>query len=265
LRTLRITLLAGREFDDHDDETGAPVAIVNDTFAERFWGSPAKAIGKRIRVAEGDWRTVIGVAGRLKYVRVNEAPRPYFYLPLLQFYRANGSLQTRGVGSDDLLMDRARAHVAAVDADLPIGVGSMSDNMRGALIFMSLAATMLSIFGGAGMALAAMGTYGLVSYAVKQSTHEIGIRMALGATGRSIVRLFFGRGLRLGAIGATLGIAAAFAVSRLLASVLYGVSATDAISFSRALAIVVGVVLVATLIPAWRAARTNPLTALRHQ
>ena len=109
---------------------------------------------------------------------------------------------------------------------------------------MNLMATMLTIFGGAGMVLAAMGTYGLVSYAVKQSTHEIGIRMALGAT---------------------LGIVVAFAVSRLLGSVLFGVSATDTISFARALAIVVGVVLVATIIPAWRAARTNPLTALRHQ
>jgi putative ABC transport system permease protein len=124
---------------------------------------------------------------------------------------------------------------------------------------------MLFVFGAAGMALAAIGTYGLVSYLVKQSTHEIGIRMALGATGRSIVLAFLTRGLRLGAIGAAVGIVAAFGVSRLLGSVLFGVSATDAVAFARALAIVVGGVVLATIVPAWRAARTNPLTALRHQ
>jgi ABC-type antimicrobial peptide transport system permease subunit len=124
---------------------------------------------------------------------------------------------------------------------------------------------MLFVFGVAGMALAAIGTYGLVSYTVKQSTHEIGIRMALGASGLSVVRGVLGRGLRLGAIGAALGSVAALAVTRLLGSVLFGVSATDAVSFARALALVLGVVIVATVVPAWRAARTNPLSALRHQ
>jgi putative ABC transport system permease protein len=115
------------------------------------------------------------------------------------------------------------------------------------------------------MALAAMGTYGLVSYTVKQSTHEIGIRMALGASGLSVVRGFLAGGLRLGAIGSALGIVAALGVSRLLGSVLFGVSPTDGISFARALAIVLSGVVVATIVPAWRAARTNPLSALRHQ
>jgi putative ABC transport system permease protein len=137
--------------------------------------------------------------------------------------------------------------------------------MRGALIFYNLTATMLFVFGVAGMALAAMGTYGLVSYTVKQSTHEIGIRMALGASGPSVVRQFIGRGLRLGAIGAAAGVVAALGVTRLLTSVLFGVSATDAISFARALALVLIVVMVAILVPAWRAARINPLSALRHQ
>ena len=126
-------------------------------------------------------------------------------------------------------------------------------------------ATMLFLFGAVGMALAAMGTYGLVSYIVKQSTHEIGIRMALGASGLSVVRQFLRRGLRLCAIGTALGIGAALALSRLLSGVLFGVSATDGISFMRALAVVMGGVLVATTVPAWRAAQTDPLKALRHQ
>jgi ABC-type antimicrobial peptide transport system permease subunit len=124
---------------------------------------------------------------------------------------------------------------------------------------------MLFLFGATGMALAAMGTYALVSYTVRQSTHEIGIRMALGAPRLSVVRGFLGRGLRLGAIGAALGIVAALGVTRLLGSVLFGVSATDAAAFARALALVLGGVIVATLVPAWRAALTNPLKALRHQ
>jgi predicted permease len=273
-RTLRIPVMAGRAFEDRDDEDGAPVAVVNNTLAQRFWGGAANAIGKRIRVGEGDWRTVIGVAADVKYSRINESPRPYLYLPFLQSYQSSMILHTRGSSTAlgagpvpvDVLVDRARARVAALDANLPIvNATSLEDMKRGALILFDLAATMLFVFGLAGMALAAMGTYGLVSYTVKQSTHEIGIRMALGASGPSIVRSFLERGLRLGAIGAVLGIVAALGVSRLLASVLFGVSATDATSFARALAIVLGIVVAASIVPAWRAARTNPLRALRHQ
>lgn len=127
------------------------------------------------------------------------------------------------------------------------------------------AAVMLLTFGTAGIALAAMGTYGLVSYTVKQHTHEIGIRMALGASGAAVVRGFLGRGLRLGMAGASLGIVLALGSSRLLRSVLYGVSATDMVSFTRALAVVLGGVILATVVPAWRASRTDALRALRHQ
>jgi|SRR5438874_2317474 len=124
---------------------------------------------------------------------------------------------------------------------------------------------MLFVFGVSGMALAAMGIYGLIAYTVKHSTHEIGIRMALGAQTLSIVGQFLGRGLRLGAIGTAVGILGAAGVGRLLSSVLFGVSATDPISYLRALAIILLRVSAAFIAPAWRAARTNPLNALRHQ
>jgi len=265
-RTLRIPLVAGRAFEDRDDEKAAPVAVVNATLAQRFYGGAANAIGKRVRVGQDGWRTVIGVAADVKYARINEAPRPYVYVPFFQAYRSSMVLHTRGEAPVDRLVDQGRAAVAALDADLPIlHARPMTEMMRGALLLLDLMATMLFVFGVAGMALAGMGTYGLVSYIVKQSTHEIGIRMALGASGSSVVREFFRRGLRLGAIGAALGMVAAFGVSRLLASVLFGVSATDALSFARALALVLGVVIVATIVPAWRAARTNLLAALRHQ
>ena len=265
-RTLRIRLTAGREFEDRDDEKGARVAIVNDTLATRFWGGAANALGKRVRVGDGDWRTVVGVAADVKYLTINEAPRPYFYIPFQQAYRSGMIVHTRGPASVDVLVNEARSRVAALDPELPIlSARSLAQSTRGALIFLELTSMMLLVFGAAGMTLAAMGTYGLVSYIVKQSTHEIGIRMALGATGRSVVLAFLGRGLRLGAVGAVLGILAALAMGPLLGSVLYGVSSTDAPSFARALALVLSGVALATIVPAWRASRTDPLSALRHQ
>ena len=141
----------------------------------------------------------------------------------------------------------------------------MAGRIQGATIFFRLAATMLTIFGIAGMVLAAMGTYGLVSYTVKQSTHEIGIRIALGASASSVVGQFLARGLRLGVMGAVIGVIGALAAGGLIRSVLFGVSATDVVSFTRALIVVLAGVTVASVVPAWRAARTNPLSGLRHQ
>jgi ABC-type antimicrobial peptide transport system permease subunit len=176
------------------------------------------------------------------------------------------TLHTRGAGPIAALVDQARARVAALDPDLPlIHAHSLAEETRGATIILEFMSAMLFIFGAAGMALAAMGIYGLVSYTVKQSTHEIGIRMALGASGSSIVRSFLVRGLRLGAIGAAAGMTAAFGVSRLLVSVLFGVSATDPVAFARAVLLILAGVILATIIPAWRASRTDPLRALRHQ
>jgi len=265
-RTLRIDLAVGRDFADRDDETAARVAIVNRTLAERFWGAAANAIGRRVRLDGEDWRTVVGVAADVKYIRINEAPRPYVYVPFLQAYRPAMMLQTRGPAPSDVLVERARAHITALDGELPIlSARPDEDRMDGALMLFTLSARMLSVFGVTGMALAALGTYGLVAYTVKQSTHEIGIRMALGASRSNVVRAFVGRGLRLGGLGAAIGLVAALALTRLLATALFGVSATDARSFGTALAIVLGGVMVATVVPAWRAARTNPLSALRHQ
>ena len=265
-RTLRIRLVAGRDFNSRDDDTAEPVAIVNSTLARRFWNSDAAAIGKRIRIADGSWRTVVGVAANIKYSRINEAPRPYFYLPLMQSYRPGMILHTRSSASVDRTIAETRAAIEAIDPDLPLLYAQPTSRQTGgALIFFELAATMLFVFGTAGTLLAAIGTYGLVSHTVKQSMHEIGIRMALGATGVAVVRQFLAHGLKLGGVGAILGIVAALSLGRILGTVLFGVSATDIVSFSRALAVVFSGVVVATCIPAWRAAQTNPLSALRHQ
>jgi predicted permease len=266
-RTLRIPLDAGRVFADRDDEQAAPVAIVNETLARRFWGGADGAIGKRIRVgADGAWRTVVGVAADVKYLRINESPRPYIYLPFLQSYHSSMILYTHGPAPVDSLLTEARAHIAALDPDLPVVWSRpLAERVANSLVFMNLTAAALFVFGAAGMVLAALGTYGLVSYTVRQSTHEIGIRMALGASAASVIRAFLVRGLRLGAVGAAGGLAAALGATRLLRGVLFGVTPTDPVSFATALAIVLGGVALATLVPAWRAARVDPMRALRHQ
>jgi putative ABC transport system permease protein len=202
----------------------------------------------------------------VKYSQVNEKPRPYLYLPFLQAYRADVILHTRGTAPVDRLVEQARELVAAIDADMPVLLARpLAERTGAAFIFLRLAASMLLLFGTAGLVLAGMGTYGLVSYLAEQHTHEIGLRMALGATGPAVVRHFLARGIRLGAIGAALGMVAALGVGRLLGGVLFGVSGTDAVSFARALAVVLAGVTLASAVPAWRAARTNPLSALRHQ
>jgi ABC-type antimicrobial peptide transport system permease subunit len=265
-RTLRIPVLAGRPLEDRDDENGAPVVVVNNTLAQKFFGGPAAAIGKRLRVGSGDWRTIVGVAADVKYSTLNEPPTPFVYMPFFQAYRSSMTLQTRGTAPDNVLVEQARARIAALDPDLPlIHATPLTEQTRAATILLEFMSYILFVFGAGGMALAGLGIYGLVSYSVKQSTHEIGIRMALGADALSVVRDFLGRGLRLGAMGAVLGIVVALGVSRLLASVLFGVGATDIVSFTLAAAIVLGGVFLATIVPAWRASRTDPLSALRHQ
>jgi predicted permease len=266
-RTLEVPLLAGREFRDGDDDAAQPVAVINRTFAERFWGDAGNAIGKRIRVGtDAEWRTVVGVAADLKYLRINEPPRPYVYLPFLQAYRPAMNVHTSGTVPVEQLVKQTRATLEAIDPHLPVEYARpLAERLQGASIFYNLAATMLTIFGIAGLALSALGTYGLVSYVVRQSTHEIGIRIALGASGCSVIRRFMAQGLTLGLIGAVIGVIGALAIGDLIRGVLFGVSTTDPRTFGVALAVVLTGVLLATLVPAWRAARTNPLEALRHQ
>ena len=265
-RTLRIGIEAGREFTQHDDRSAPPVAMVNETLARRFWGTPREAIGKRLRAGSGEWRTVVGVARDVKYARINEAPRPYVYLSFLQAPRPAMILHARGSAGTVALLELARREVHRLDPDLAIlDAQTLHDQTRTALTILSMTARILATLGFVAMGLAAMGLYGLVSYSAKQSTHEIGIRMALGATYGKVVRSFLARGLWLGGIGAVMGIGAAYAVTPLLAAQLYGVSASDPASFLTAMAFVLGGTLAATVVPAWRAARTDPMTALRYQ
>jgi predicted permease len=265
-RTLRIGLISGRDFAPTDVATGQPVAIVNETMARRFWGSPAQALGQRVQAGRRAWRTVIGVARDIKYARVTEDPRPFVYLPFEQAYRSSMTLHVRSRDAASTLLPRIRATVQSLDANLPIlSARMLSEQTRVALTIFVTVAGMLMTFGVIAMILTALGTYGLVSYAARQSTHETGIRIAIGANRGDVLRRFLGRGLRLGAAGAVCGLLVSLVITRLLANLLYGVSATDAVSFAGASAVVVVTVLAASLIPAWRASRTDPIAALRHR
>jgi macrolide transport system ATP-binding/permease protein len=265
-QTLRIGLVAGRDFSRRDDAATSGVAIVNEAMARRFWGTVPGALGKRLSFGGEDWRTVVGVARNVKYARLTEDPRPYVYLPFLQHYVANLTLQVRGSAASPHLLEQVRGRVQALDPNLPVLAARMlAEQTRVALNTFETAAATLVMFGVIAIGLAALGIYGLVSYTVKQSTHEIGIRMALGAQRGDVAQRFLGRGLRLGTIGVALGIAGSFAVTRLLATLLFGVRATDVVSYAVASTLVLGITLVASLIPAWKAARTNPIAALRHQ
>ena len=262
-QTLRIPLLAGRDFMRSDDQGSQGVVIVNQTLARRFWQSDKDAIGKRLRRG-GEWKVVVGVVGDLKYSRLSKAPHPFTYYPLLQNYVPSFAIQARTNGDLSYAMRRVRDHMQSLDATIPIVKPmTLADQTRAALNIYQLAASALTMFGVMTIVLAAIGIYGLVAYTVRQSTQEIGIRMAIGASRSAVVWTFLGRGTWLAGIGAVIGLVVAIAVSGAIASLLYGVGARDLVSFSGGTAVVMATALLASLLPAWRASRVDPLTALR--
>ncbi|MEQ1870865.1 MAG: FtsX-like permease family protein, partial [Vicinamibacterales bacterium] len=266
--TLRIPLRTGREFDKTDSARGNAAVIVNETMARRYWSTPETALGKRLRIgASGsEWRTVVGVVRDIKYLSINEAPSPYFYLPLAQNYRSDMTLHVRGSVDTGTLTESVRSAVHAIDPNLPIlETQTLAAQARVGLVLFETVAAALGAFGVMAMALAAVGIFGLVSYSVRQREQEIGVRVALGARRLDVVRQFLWSGLRLGAAGAAAGVVVALVVTRLMAALLYGVSATDPLSFSAALLLVMVLTVSASALPAWRAARVDPNVTLRRQ
>ena len=266
-RTLRIGLLAGRAFSRDDSPTSPPVVIVNETIARRFWQTPTNAVGKRLRVGgdAGEWRAIVGVARDIKYLSLNEAPTPYFYMPFEQDYRPEMTVHVRGSAGTPDLMERVRGEVRTLDSGVPVlDAQTLADQARAGLVLYEAAASALMAFGLIAIGLAALGVYGLVSYTARQSTHEIGVRMALGAGRADVVLRFVRRGMKLALIGAAIGIGLSVMVTRLMRAVLYGVSAMDPVAFIGASVVVLGIALLASFVPSWRAACTDPIRALRH-
>jgi predicted permease len=266
-RTMTIPIVRGRGFTAGDDERGQKVAIVNEYMAERFWHGK-DPVGQRFRMTEenAEWLTVVGVTRTGKYSYLFEDPGLYFFAPIAQHYRAQRVVHIRTAGAPEALAAAAQREIRAINPDLPVfDVRSMAAMLDGPNGFFLL--RMGALFGGAlgllGLTLALVGIYGVVSYAASQRTAEIGVRLALGAQRGDILRLVIGQGFVLIGAGIGVGLAAAFALSRVLASLLFGISSTDAITFVGVPSLLAIMALVASYLPARRATRIDPIQALR--
>jgi macrolide transport system ATP-binding/permease protein len=260
--TMGIPLLSGREFTRADDSNGAPVAIVNQTMAARYWRGQSP-VGQRLQM-KGKWVQVIGVAADSKYQSMREAPRPFFYVPLRQNFSIGADLSIRTSQPPQTIAVALAREVHALDGNLaPYELITLQEEVDRSTSPQQVAVTLVGILGGLALLLAAVGLYGVMSYAVSQSTRELGLRMALGARASNVLRLVLSRGLALTAGGVFLGAAVALGLTRLLGNYLFQVSPRDPLAFGSALLVMLFVALAACLLPAWRATRTDPSRALR--
>jgi predicted permease len=260
--TMGIPLLSGREFNRADDEKAALVAIVNQTMAAKYW--PARnPIGQRVQV-KGRWMQVVAVAKDSKYLSVRETPTPFFYVPLLQNFSIAPGLNIRTRLSPEAMAAALTRELHALDRNLALfEVITLQEQVDRSTSPQLVAVTLVGVLGGLALLLAAIGMYGVMAYTVSQSTRELGLRMALGATPSHLLRLVMSRGLALTVAGIVGGAAVALASTRLLGYLLYNVSPRDPLSFGSAFLVITIASLVACLLPAWRATRTDPLQALR--
>jgi predicted permease len=259
-------IVQGRALNDRDTKDSPKVAIVNETMARRFW--PGQDIaGKTIRLdgPEGPVYEVVGVAKDGKYRTLGEEPRPYFYLPFNQNYASEFvTVLVRTTGDPAGMVAPVRREVQMLDQDLPIfDVKTMESHMARSLLGARMSAAFTGVFGVLALALALMGLYSVIWYSVTLRSREIGIRMALGAQQSDILKLFLKQGLLMSLIGVGIGLVGAFIVGRLAPSLLYGVAPTDPVTFAAIALLFIACALLATYFPSRKAAKINPMIALR--
>jgi predicted permease len=260
--TMGIPLVSGREFTRADDERGALVAIVNETMAAQYWHG-RNPVGERVQVKDR-WMQVVGVAKDSKYRSVRETAKPFFYVPRRQNFSVGAALFIRTPLSLETVAVALAREVHALDASLsPYELITLQEQLDRSTSPQLVAVTLVGVLGGLALLLAVIGLYGVMAYAVSQSTRELGLRMALGAGASNLVQLVLSRGLALMAGGVLLGAAVAVALTRLMGNLLYHVSPRDPRAFGAAFAVMTVATLAACLIPAWRATRTDPAEALR--
>jgi putative ABC transport system permease protein len=265
--TIGAHLLEGRFLSDGDGATSPLVVVVNQTMARTYWPRES-ALGHRVRTSgpNSPWRTVVGVVADVKNAALDRSAGTELYFPFPQLPRQLSWVVVRTQGDPMSLTSAARDAIRALDRGLPISnIGSMEDVMSTARSRPRFLTLLLSLFSGLSLILAALGIYGVISYAVAQRTNEIGIRMALGARGGDVIRLIGTSGVRLALAGTLVGAAGAFALTRFLSGMLFGVSSLDPLTFLAMAATLIAVTLLACYIPARRASRVDPLVALRYE
>jgi predicted permease len=266
LGVLKIPLLGGRDFTEHDDENSNPVAIVNQTFVRRYFG-PRYPIGGRIH-GWGHWFTIVGVAADSKYRNPVEPPRPFFYVPFRQISRENDAVGflVRSASGAGPALAQFRNTVHSLDPDVGLyDSGALADLIGVALMPQRVAAFFLTALGSIALLLAALGLYSVMAYTVAQRRQEIAIRMAIGAKAADVLRLVVRQGMAMTVAGLVGGVAAAVGVTRLAGSLLFGVSSTDPAIFAGATLFLAVVALAACYVPARRATLIDPNAALRRQ
>jgi len=262
-----IRFVKGRDFTEHDDKDAAKVVIVSEGFVRRFFPNE-DPIGKRIKVSFGkpENREIVGIVGDVKYSSLNAEPQPALYLPHAQDPEGYLYVVARSTSEPAAIVSVVQKEVWAVDKDLPVsGVVSMEALLSTSLTAQRFNMLLLAVFAAIALALAAIGIYGVLSYTVSQRIHEIGIRIALGAQPRDIVGLVLRQGMSLALIGIIVGLAGAVALTRLMSSLLYGVSATDPITFALISLLLAIAAMLACWIPARRAMKIDPMIALRYE
>jgi predicted permease len=263
-KTLGIPIVAGREFQRTDDENAMPVAIINETMAAKYW--PGKdPIGQRFKMKDR-WLQIVGVAKKVNYENKLEPPRSFFYVPVRQNFVESNNLLIRTHETPGAVRNALAREVHALDPNLaPTAPFRVAEQVDRKGYQQRLAATLIALFGAMALFLAAIGLYAVMSYSVSQATRELGMRIALGAEIRDILRLVLSRGLRLTIAGIAIGGFAAILLTRLMGNLLYKVSPADPLAFGSALAVITIASLAACFLPAWRATRIDPVQALREQ
>ncbi|MGD1156369.1 MAG: ABC transporter permease [Terriglobia bacterium] len=263
-RTVGTRILRGRDFSRLDTPAATNAVIVNETMARQFW--PAQeALGRFLRIERKDYQ-IVGVVESGKYVYLHDAPEPYMFFPFSQMFSFEAMLFVETAGDSEALAHTILREAQSVDKNLPVvEATTLREYMRSALGEERASVSLLAGLSVLGIFLAAVGLYGVVAYLVNRRTHEIGIRMALGARQGDVLRMVLGRGIRLGGLGAAVGLVAAFAVAQVMSGRLYGVKPLDPLTYAAGTAVVVAVALLASYLPARRATKVDPMVALRYE
>ena len=268
-RAMGIRMLRGRPFTWADDENSPEVAIVSEGLARRYLPG-GDAIGKRVSIDNRDgqpiWRQIVGVVNDVTHDGLTASTRPQIYVPTMQFTYPGTILAIRAKGDPAALANTIRREVAALDRKQPvIHIETMEKVLSDSVAERRFQMTLLAIFAAMALILSAIGVYGVIATAVARRTHEMGIRLALGAPPRDLLKMVVGQGMKLALAGVGIGLAAAFGLTRLMRGLLFGVSALDPLTFIAVALLLAGVALIACYLPARRAMRVDPLIALRHE